>query len=100
MLVSQGAGRQGLKQIGLGLHQVQPCCPLVRLQDDDLTVVDRRDVRPGSVVSMVKASTPSLSRQSPAIAKHGSPLIQKRCRVLGYLLPVNSKKPLAGMRQR
>lgn len=48
---------------------------------------------------MAKAGIPS-SRQIPAMAKWLASLVVKRCRVLGYLLPVNSKNAVAGIRQR
>src|SRR3569832_1463944 len=56
---------------------------------------------PGAVVSMVKLNSPaSLSLHSPAIAITGEFLRLKRCLVLGYLVPVNSKKPERMIRQR
>src|SRR4051794_24468137 len=57
---------------------------------------------PGSVVSIVKVGglLPAASRHNPATAMNGAPLRVKRCLAFGYLVPVNSKKAEAGMRQR
>ena len=57
---------------------------------------------PGAVVSIVNdgGSLPCPGFQMPAIAVIGEPFNAKRCFAFGYLLPVNSKKADAGMRQR
>ncbi|SDA97787.1 hypothetical protein SAMN02927914_05976 [Mesorhizobium qingshengii] len=96
------SGGQRPQQLGLRLGQIDPVGPILRLKDHNLPIVIRRDIRPGSVVSIVKAGglLPTASRQRPAMAMNGEPLSVKRCFALGYLVPVNSKNPDAGTRQR
>src|SRR5690348_5633233 len=56
---------------------------------------------PGAVVSMVKLRLPSsASDQRPAMPMIGESVRLKRCLALGYLVPVNSKKPEQIIRQR
>src|SRR5438045_5078016 len=56
---------------------------------------------PGAVVSSVKASPPSgIGRQRPAKQNHSSSAFVNFHFAFGDLVPVNSKKCDAGMRQR
>jgi hypothetical protein len=98
----QAAGSKRTEKFGFRPREIKPGHPVFTVKNDHLPVVNGCNIRAGSVVRRVKAApAPSgIGRYRPAKKNQSSPALVNFHFDFGDLLPVNSKKCDAGIRQR